>query len=221
MITLYHCISARSFRPLWTLEELGLSYTLHMLPFPPRVLAKDFLAINPLGTIPALTDGEMLMTESAAICQYLATRAGATPLSIQPGDPQYGPFLNWLHFGEATLTVPQTIVLRYGRFEPLERRLPQAEADYRKWFLARLKGLEPALARHPYLCGDHLTAADISVGYALMLASYLDLTARFSPAVSAYWQRLQDGAGYQRALAAQVNAAQAQGISLTPAPMGG
>lgn len=219
MITLYHCMSARSFRPLWTLCELGLPHALKMLPFPPRVRSRDFLAINPLGTIPALLDGEFLMTESAAICQYLATRDGPSSLSIQPGEPQYGAFLNWLHFGEATLTFPQTIVLRYGRFEPPERRLPQAEEDYRKWFLARLKGLEPALARHPYLCGDRITVADISVGYALMLADYLGLAERFSPAVSAYWQRLQAGEGYQLALAAQALAAQEQGVPPTPAPL--
>ena len=52
MITLYHCDAARSFRPLWMLEELGLPYELKMLPFPPRVFAKEYLALNPLGTIP-------------------------------------------------------------------------------------------------------------------------------------------------------------------------
>jgi len=52
MITLYHCHAARSFRPLWMLEELGLAYELKMLPFPPRMFAKEYLALNPLGTIP-------------------------------------------------------------------------------------------------------------------------------------------------------------------------
>ncbi|HEY4986874.1 MAG TPA: glutathione S-transferase N-terminal domain-containing protein, partial [Bradyrhizobium sp.] len=56
MITLYHCDGARSFRPLWMLEELGLAYELKMLPFPPRVFAKEYLAINPLGTIPLMVD---------------------------------------------------------------------------------------------------------------------------------------------------------------------
>src|SRR4051794_35469867 len=57
MIILYHCHGARSFRPLWMLEEMGLPYELKMLPFPPRVLAKDYLGINPLGTIPFMIDG--------------------------------------------------------------------------------------------------------------------------------------------------------------------
>ena len=219
MVTLFHCMSARSFRPLWTLGELGLEYELKMLPFPPRMHARPYLDVNPLGTVPLLLDGEVTMTESAAICHYLATRDGATRLAISPGEPEYGSFLNWLHFGEATLTFPQTIMLRYGRFEPIQRRLPQVEEDYRKWFLARLKGIAPVLAGRPYLCGEQLTAADISVGYALMLADYLGLAERFPLAVQDYWKRLQKGAGFQRALAAQLRAAQEQGVSITPAPM--
>jgi glutathione S-transferase len=219
MIVLFHCMSARSFRPLWTLEELGLPYELRMLPFPPRVHAREYLSVNPLGTVPALMDGDVVMTESAAMCQYLSDRDGPTHLSVPPGDPEYGGYLNWLHFGEATLTFPQTIMLRYGRFEPTERRLPQAEEDYRRWFLARLKALVPVLTQRAYLCGDALTAADISVGYALMLADYLQLKDQFPPAVLAYWERLQMGAGYRRALAAQLHAARKQGISETPAPL--
>src|SRR5688572_7270360 len=111
-LTLYHCASARSFRPLWALEELGLPYELKMLPFPPRVHAKEYFAINPLGTIPALLDGGKTMTESAAICQYLVTKYGPTPLAVGVDEEDFGPFLNWLHHGEATLTFPQTLVLR-------------------------------------------------------------------------------------------------------------
>ena len=81
MITLYHCDGARSFRPLWMLEEMGLPYELKMLPFPPRVFAKEYLAINPLGTIPFMIDGETRMTESSGICHYLGTRRGPTPRS--------------------------------------------------------------------------------------------------------------------------------------------
>ena len=125
MLTLYHCASARSFRPLWALEELGLPYELKMLPFPPRFLKREYLELNPLGTIPLLIDGDTRMTESAAICQYLVSRYGPTPLAVAVDDPAYGAFLNWLHFGEATLTFPQTLVLRYSRLEPDEKKNPQ------------------------------------------------------------------------------------------------
>ena len=67
MITLYHCVDARSFRALWALEEVGVPYELRMLPFPPRYLQREYLKVNPLGTIPLMIDGETRMTESAAI----------------------------------------------------------------------------------------------------------------------------------------------------------
>ena len=203
MITLYHCTAARSFRPLWMLEELGLAYELKMLPFPPRVLAKEYLGINPLGTIPFMIDGDTRMTESAAICQYLGTRYGPTPLVVGVDEPAYGSFLNWLYFGEATLTFPQTLVLRYSRLEPQERRSPQVAEDYSKWFLGRLRAVEAAAGAADTLCAGRFTAADISVGYALRLAESLGLAKDFGPNVAAYWQRLQQREGYARAVAAE------------------
>jgi glutathione S-transferase len=212
MIILYHCANARSFRPLWTLEEMGLPYELKMLPFPPRVHAKDYLAVNPLGTIPTLLDGSLRMTESAAICQYLATRYGPTPLAVAPDEPDFGLYLNWLHFGEATLTFPQAIVLRYSKLEPPERRLPQAAEDYARWFLGRLRGIEAALADRDFLCAGRFTVADISVGYALMLTRYIGLDKSVPEIVDAYWQRLRQRDGFKRALAAQKLAAEQQGV---------
>src|SRR5690606_32878924 len=141
-VVLHHCVSARSFRPLWMLEELGLPYELKMLPFPPRALAREFLDVNPAGTVPAFFDGVTRMTESAAICHYLAARYSPGVLSVDVAETDFGPWLNWLHFGEATLTFPQTLVLRYGRFEEKARRQPQVVEDYTKWFLARLRTLQ-------------------------------------------------------------------------------
>ena len=147
MITLYHCDAARSFRPLWMLEELGLPYDLKMLPFPPRVFAKDYLALNPLGTIPFMIDGETKMTESSGICHYLGIKYGPTPLMVGPDEAAYGAFLNWMYFSDATLTFPQTLVLRYTQLEPEERRNPQVATDYAKWFLGRLRAVEAATGK--------------------------------------------------------------------------
>ena len=204
MLTLYHCANARSFRPLWTLEELGLPYDLKMLPFPPRFLKRDYLEINPLGTIPLLIDGDTRMTESAAICQYLATRYGPSPLAVNVDEPDYGAFLNWLHFGEATLTFPQTLVLRYRRMEPPERRLPQAADDYAQWYRSRLRAVDRALGDgREWLAAGRFTGADISVGYALLLARSLGLDVDLPPAIAAYWERLSARPGYLRAREAQ------------------
>jgi glutathione S-transferase len=213
MITLYHCHAARSFRPLWMLEELGLPYELKMLPFPPRVFAKEYLALNPLGTIPLMIDGETKMTESSGICHYLGTRYGPTPLIVGAGEPAFGAFLNWMYFSDATLTFPQTLVLRYTQLEPEERRNPQVATDYAKWFLGRLRAVEAATAGAETLCAGRFTAADIVVGYALRLADNIGLAKDFGPNVAAYWQRLQAREGFRRAVAAENLAGERQNVA--------
>ena len=217
MFTLYHCVSARSFRALWILEELHLPYDLRMLAFPPRAHDKSFLELNPRGTVPLFIDGETRMTESAAICEYLALRHSAGVLNVTADEPDFGSYLNYLHMSDATLTFPQTLVLRYSRFEPAGRLQPQVAEDYSKWFLSRLRTLEPHLAAHEFLCAERFTAADVSVGYALMLAELLGLHERFTPAVLAYWQRLKARPAFERSLVVQHDAAVAQGVSPRPA----
>lgn len=216
MIELFHCAGARSFRPLWTLEELRLPYRLHALPFPPRETTPGYLADNPLGTVPLLVDGETRITESAAAAHYLATRDGPTTLAIGAGEPDYGAYLNWLHFGEATLTFPQTIVLRYSHLEPPERRQPQVADDYGRWYSNRLKAVERALETRSWLAGGRFTAADVSVGYALSLADQIGLGRRFPPGVATYWERIRDRDGYRRAEAAERRGADAAGFAIQP-----
>lgn len=208
MITLYHCYGARSFRPLWMLEEMGMPYDLKMLPFPPRVFAKDYLSLNPLGTIPLMIDGDTKMTESSGICHYLGSKYGPTPLIVRTDEPGYGAFINWMYFSDATLTFPQTLVLRYTQLEPEERRNPQVASDYAKWFLGRLRAVEAATAHAETLAAKRFTAADIVIGYALRLAGIIGLAKDFGPNVTAYWERLQQRDGYQRALAAEEAAQQ-------------
>jgi len=215
MIQLYHCVDARSFRPLWALEAAGVDYELVLLPFPPRVRAKDIFKVNPLGTIPAFVDGETKMTESAAIVDYVGQKYAPGRLSVSTDEPDFGRYLNFLHFGEATLTFPQTLILRYARFEPAERRQPQVADDYRAWFLARLKGLENALEGRTWLCEERFTGADISVGYALLLAASLSMRDAFPDRVANYWEELQREDSFQRAKAAQAQKAGAAGIGPT------
>lgn len=200
---LYHCKQARSFRVVWMLEELGLDYELRMLPFPPRVLARDYLDINPLGTIPFYVEGDVRMTESSMICHWLASTHGR--FHVPPGEPGYAEYLNFVSYGEATLTFPLAVHFRYTSVEPEPRRIPQAAEDYRRFFAGRLKWIEPVLEQREWLCGDRFTAADISVGYALGFARTLGLQDAFTPPVAAYEERLRQRDGYQRAIARESN----------------
>lgn len=198
-ITLYHCANARSLRPLWCLEEMGLDYELINLPFPPRVFAKEYKEINPLGTIPFLIDGDTRMSESSGICHYLTQRYGPTDLALDLDHPDYGSFLNWLYFSDATLTFPQTLVLRYTILEPKERRLPQAAEDYANWFSGRLRYVEDALEDKAFLVADQFTIADIAIGYALHLADTLKpLKDLLGPNARAYLERLRARDAFQR-----------------------
>lgn len=196
---LYHCIGARSLRAVWMLEELGLDYELVVLPFPPRVFMKEYLAVNPLGTIPYLIDGEARMTESSGICHYLGTAYGDGSLVVKPGEPDYGAYLNWLFYSDATATFPQTLVLRYTQLEPEERRQPQVAEDYGKWFKGRLKLIDAQLEKTDYLAAGRFTAADIAVGYALYLAKRLKLDDELKPQTRAWYDRITARDAFKRA----------------------
>ena len=201
------------------LEELGLDYALKMMPFPPRALEPGYLEVNPLGTVPLLIEGEVRMTESSAICHYLSARDRRSTMTVPVDDPEYANYLNYLDFGESTLTVPLALVLRYGRFEPEERRQPQVVVDQTRFFFARLRQLESHLLARDYVCGARFTAADVSVGYALYLASFMDLSVSFKPAVQSYFQRLTERDGFSRAKQAQIDAAVVQGVSTLASPL--
>ncbi|HVR90280.1 MAG TPA: glutathione S-transferase [Novosphingobium sp.] len=201
-LKLYHCRDARSFRALWALEELGLPYELVVMPFPPRARVEGYREINPLGTVPALLIDGRLMTESAAIPHFLATRFGPSPLAVAADEPDYAAYLNFLHMGEATLTFPQTIHLRYTQLEPPERRAAQAAEDYAQWFGARLHNAAKLMGPE-YACAGRFTMADISVGYALMLALSIGLEKQVPPEMAAYLDRLSHREGFKRAKTAQ------------------
>jgi glutathione S-transferase len=201
-IRLHHCADARSFRVLWALEELEQPYSLELMPFPPRHFVENYREINPLGTVPACLIDGALMTESAAIPHVLATRFGPSDLALAPEEPDYPAYMNFLMMGEATLTFPQTIHLRYTRLEPPERRVAQAAEDYAQWFGARLHNALKLMGPE-YACAGRFTMADVSVGYAVMLARSIGLDEQVPEAARAYLARLSERAGFKRAKAAQ------------------
>ncbi len=174
---LYHCAGARSLRALWAIEELGLDCELIVMPFPPRKQVAGWMEANPLGTIPLFVDGDLRMTESVAIAQYLACR---TPLAVAPEEADYGWYLDFLHHADATLTFPQTVYMRYALFEP-HRGLEVAGELYAQWYVARLAKIAARLESRDYLCAGRFTAADIAIAYALFLSTQVGLGDRLPP----------------------------------------
>ena len=185
---IYNCENSRGVRPIWCMEEMDLEYEVEMLPFPPRVLQPEYLQINPLGTIPFLEDGNVRMTESVGMCMYLVGKYGPTDLAILPKKRDYHLYLNWLTHADATLTFPQTVVLRYTIQEP---GVADAAAEgYRRWFVSRLKMLESALGDREYLCNDRFTIADICVSYAILLAKHLGIEQAMKPNIKRWTDHL-------------------------------
>jgi glutathione S-transferase len=195
---LWHCYTSRSLRALWALEEMGFDYELETLAFPPRMFQREYLQVNTLGTVPYFVDGDTHMTESSAIGLYLVERYQRFDFGVKVDHPEYGDYLNWLFHSDATLTFPQTLVLRYSQLEPLERRQPQVVEDYRKWFLARLKRLNSHIVGREFLCADRFTVADIAVAYALYLGDGLGLSQFYEPQVLDYFQRMTARPAFQK-----------------------
>jgi glutathione S-transferase len=202
---LWHCYNSRSLRVLWVLEELGIDYEVESMSFPPRYMVDQYKKLNSLGTVPFFIDGknsEIQMTESVAICQYLGEKyQNEKNMILSVTDCEYGDYLNWLYHSDATLTFPQTIVLRYRTFAAKGSDQQQTANDYDAWFAARLTRLSDHLLHHNYLCEERFTIADIAIGFSLHLATLLKLDVYFSPQISTYLARLKNRPAFQRAQA--------------------
>ena len=197
-LKIFGCNDSRHVRVLWTAEEMNLDYQLEMMPFPPRFLRKEYLDTNILGTVPYLIDGDIEMTESVAICQYLAEKYGPTDLKVNPDEDDFPAYLNWMAHSDATLTFPQTVYLRYA-FQEIGVADNAAEG-YKRWFVSRLKLLEKILEEKEYLCSNRLTLADICVGYAIYLAKCLNIEQALKPNIVRWTDMLFDRQAFKKAI---------------------
>lgn len=195
---LYTCARSRGLRATWAAKEAGVAIDLRILPFPPRFLAPEYMAINPLGTVPLLVDGDSRLSESCAIAHYLATRGGYTPLAIAPGERDYAEYCDYTYHADATITFPQTVYMRFCLFEK-DKGLQAAGEAYAKWFHKRLIKIEQRLEGREYLCADRFTVADICVGYALILAESVGLDEGVPQSLKDYRARLTARPAYIRA----------------------
>ena len=204
MATLYHAPNARSLRVLWTLEELGAKADVKTLPFPPREKEPDYLKVNPTGAIPAMVDGDRVMTESLAICEYLAAKH-ESDLLVAADEPEWPEFQQWLLYGEATLQAPMSAMARIGRIRnqtpEMQAGIDAVKADFRHSLSMRLKLLEQRLDGRDFLAAGRMTLADISVGYPLFGIGKGGFESLLGPRSAAYRERLLARSTFQRALA--------------------
>jgi len=199
MIKVFHSPRSRSLRVLWMAEEMGLPYEVE----PGSLMAPSeaFLAVNPTRTLPAMVDGDVVITESIAILQYLGSKYGPTPLTPQPQDASYPAYLQFLVLGEASLAAALTPIVRAMFMAPDDQRQNWTLKNNTEGFIKQLHHVDAQLAKGPFMAGETFTAADISVGYALAFGEFVGLAERYSPAVADYHQRLKDRPAFQRASA--------------------
>ncbi len=143
----------------WMLEEVGEPYETVLLDYGTTMKGADYLAVNPMGKVPAILHGETVVTECAAICAYLADAFPESNLAPPPGSRARGPYYRWLFFAAGPVEAAVT-AKSLGLLAPEDK---QAMAGYGT-FDHVIDALETALAPGPYLCGEQFTAADVYVG---------------------------------------------------------
>jgi glutathione S-transferase len=194
-LTLYHAAPSRSSIVRWMLEELGEPYDLHVLNLMQgEQHAPAYLAVNPMGKVPALRHGEVVVTEAAAICTYLADVFSGAGLNVPVGDPRRGVYLKWLFFSPSCIEAAVTDRAFPRQEEPRRGMLGYGDFDTVMTVVAQ--GVEPG----PYLMGEQFTAADVIVGSALRWGMTFDLLPK-RPEFVAYVGRLEQRAALQRAIA--------------------
>ncbi len=184
-LTLYTNPMSRGRIARWMMEEVGEPYETVLLDYFTTMKGQDYLAINPMGKVPALKHGDVVVTEGAAICAYLADAFPERNLAPPPGDPRRAPYFRWMFFAagpvEAAVTGKALNLLA-----PVEKR---AMAGYGT-FDDVMNALEMAVSQGPYICGDQFTAADVYVGTQIGWGLQFG-TIEKRPAFAAYSARLR------------------------------
>ncbi len=193
-ITLYHSPNTRSYSALLLLEELGAPYDLKILNMKAGENRQPpYLAVNPMGKVPAIKHGNAIVTEQVAIALYLADLFPKAGLAPAVGDPLRGPYLRWLVFYAASFE--PAVVDRYRKLEPAaQAMLPYGDFD------TMLKTLTAQLAKGPWITGERFTAADVIWGSGLYWTTMFKIVPEL-PGIKAYLERYSARPSVARAAA--------------------
>ncbi len=200
-VKVFHAPRSRSTRVIWMCEEMGLPYEVEAASL--MAPSEAFLKASPARTLPAMVDGDVVITESIAILQYLGTKYGPTPLTPQPQDAGYADYLQFLVLGEASLAAGLTPLVRARFMAPDGQKENWTLQNNADTFIRQLTLVERRLGDAPYMAGEAFTAADISVGYALGFGQFLGLGERYPEPVRDYAGRLMSREAFQRMSAVQ------------------
>lgn len=197
-LILFHTPNSRSLRPLWLLEEIGLDFELKTMTYDAEYFASDaYRDINPMGKVPALYDGDHLILESTVILEYILAKHDSSPLSVEPEESDFGFYLTWLHMAESGLSHYLAVYL--GQLSGHDRyAVSEGFQSYVKYQAEKAFGmLDNHLAGRSFIAAGRFTAADISVGYSLFLATQL-CGLHLPDRVQAYFEKLQDRPAWKK-----------------------
>jgi glutathione S-transferase len=177
----------------WMLEEIGHPYRTEVLDYGRTMKAPAYLAVNPMGKVPALRHGDAVVTEAAAICAYLADAFPQAKLAPPPGDRLRAPYYRWMFFAAGPIEAAVSNKT-FGFVVPPEREPTIGYGSFERV----MNVVEEAVSRGNYLVGDTFTAADVylgsQIGFGLMFG-----TIEKRPAFERYWQRIRTRPAYSRA----------------------
>ncbi len=192
MMQLYYAPRSRSFTTLWLMEETGQPYERVLIDISTGAQkTPDYLAINPMGKVPALKDGEAVLAEAAAICAYVAERYPQAKLAPPVGDPARAKYLQWLFF--APSCIEPALIQIFTKVEVPTSTAAWGSADQ------VFDVLEQALDKGPWLLGENFSAADIAIGSGLNFAIRLFGMVPTRPAFARYLDACAARPAFQRA----------------------
>ncbi len=199
MLTVHHLGISQSERIVWLCEELGIDYQLKRYDrrADNRLAPDEYKALHPMGIAPVITDGDLVLGESGAICEYIAGKYGDGRLSPGPSDPDFADHLFWFHWSNGTFMTTLMMQLVLGGGGPDNFAAPfVADRANRGWAM-----IEQRLGEAPFFGGRNLTTADIMMVYCLTTSrAFRGTSLDAYPNVLAYLKRIGERPAYKRAM---------------------
>jgi glutathione S-transferase len=200
MLTVHHLGISQSERIVWLCEELGLDYELKRYDrrADNRLAPDEYKALHPMGIAPVITDGDLVLGESGAICEYICARYGGDALSPGPDDPDFADHLFWFHWSNATFmtTLMMQLVLAGGGGDANPASVFVNDRSRRGWEM-----IEARLGQAPFFGGRNLTTADIMMVYTVTTSrAFRGTSIDAYPNLKAYLARIAERPAYRRAM---------------------
>ena len=200
MLKLHHAPNSRSGRILWLLEELQLPYELNRMDFHPKALKSDeHRARHPLGRVPVLEDGDVMIYESGAIVEYIIARHTDGALKPTPESPLFPRYLQWFHYCEGMIMPPINTIVVQTLLLPPERRSEEALGQAKRLLTNALTPLNAAMEGYDYVIGD-LSGVDFMIGHASFMSRRLGCMPEEMSQLHAYVNRLESRPAFMKGI---------------------